>query len=217
MSITTIPEVSATVTDATHWNDIKTGIVGDLVPRTAGVATDLAGDLGTEDYPFKKAEIASGYMDNGEIISIYDYNGLVPAPQGYMLCDGRQITEDAYDTEHGEGSWAEYIGSSVLENRYLPNLDDKYLCGETGATQDGTVALTYEGVSGNTVNFSHNHGGANNTGQEAQQNNGHVSTTGTPASGSQIGHTHTFTIASTSQNKSIRPLSVVAKAYMRII
>jgi hypothetical protein len=74
-----------------------------------------------------------------------------------MLCDGRQITQANYNTEHGADTWTTFIGSSPLTNKYLPNLTGKYLVGDTVTSQDGTSTITSVGWTANTANLSHRH------------------------------------------------------------
>lgn len=142
------------------FNLLKRVLSGALVPRnTSGIATDLSGDLGTESLRYKKAFIASGYFSAGDIKPHHSFDGLVGPGQGWMLMDGREINEENYDAEHGEGSWETFIGSSPLEGLLLPDTrNDTYLAGSEQTTADGESAIPQ--VGSNTHSHSipnHNH------------------------------------------------------------
>lgn len=144
--------------DADWWNVIKDALSGDLLPRNAsGVATDLAGSLGTETFQFLKALIASGHWVPGDIKVIHPYNGDALPGQGWMLCDGRTINESNYDIEHGAGSWDIYVGSSVLDGKKLPGMTNRYAVGVDATTQDGSGTITPVGNAGNVANLEHHH------------------------------------------------------------
>jgi hypothetical protein len=200
-------------------NLIRSVLIGDIVPRNAnGIADDELGQLGTEDYFFKSYAIAVGDLGPGDIEFIYDYDGTVTPLQGWMLCDGRVINESNYNTEHGAGSWDTYIVSSVLENKYLPNLTSKYLrSNSTTATQAGTSAITAIGNASNQINLQHNHSSpvtsGNNDATYTGTNRGDAIKT-IPANT----HTHDLTIPNAlSTTQDIKPESLVCKVYMRII
>lgn len=143
---------------ATHPNVIRSALCGDLVPRNAsGIATALAGSLGSTTYPFLKASIASGGWILGDIKMHHTYNGAAPIGHGWMLCDGRQITEALYNTEHGASTFATYVGSTALLNKYLPNFTSKYPVGKATTPQDGSIAITFVGNASSTINIQHTH------------------------------------------------------------
>lgn len=140
------------------WFEIfNSALDGDLVPRTSGVATTLAGMLGTAALAWKRAHITTGYWKLGDIKAHHSYNGAFPAGEGWMLCDGRQITVATYEAEHGVGTWATYIGSTAASGLYLPvGTGSTFLCGVAQTTQTGSSAVAQIGA--NTINLTHSHG-----------------------------------------------------------
>lgn len=139
-------------------NQYKTSLGEDLVPRnTSGVPTTNAGNLGTSTYAWKKAEITTGYWTCGDVKMFHDFNGAVSPGQGWMKCNGDTVTEANYDAIHGAGSWSTYIGSSPLDGKNLPAMDNKVPVGKDTTPQDGSSAITYEGNSSHQVNTSHRH------------------------------------------------------------
>lgn len=96
----------------------------------------------------------------GDMKQFHSYNGLLSPGQGWMLCDGRQITETNYNTEHGAGSYATFISPLIngsLVNKFLPAMDNKFAVGKNSTPQDGSIALTFEGNASHEVNLSHSH------------------------------------------------------------
>lgn len=129
-----------------------------LVPRNASsVVTNNGGTLGEAALAWKRAYISAGYWDVGDIKAHHSYNGAAPVGQGWFKCDGSVINEANYNTLHGAGSWAIYVGSSVLDGKYSPDLMSKYLTFAATTTQTGSSAITSVGSSGNTVNLAHGH------------------------------------------------------------
>jgi microcystin-dependent protein len=135
------------------------------------VVTSLAGSLGNTLYKWSAGYIEQiflddsngvelrdrGYWQVGDIKIHHSYNGAAGPGHGWMLCDGRQITEAAYNTEHGSGTWSTYIGSSALTNKYLPNMTGKYPVGKATTPQDGSVAITGVGNASHQVDLQHTH------------------------------------------------------------
>lgn len=153
-----IAQIVTSIVQRAHVNDIRSALYQDLVPRDAsGTTTSLGGNIGTATYQWLKARIASGYWQAGDIKIHHTYNGAVGIGEGWMLMDGRQITQANYDTEHGSGHWATYVGSSTLVNKYLPNMSAKYTVGAATTTQDGSIAITFSGNASNQVNLQHTH------------------------------------------------------------
>lgn len=155
------------VADAVDVQQLIDAGKGDLVPRNSlGVATANAGDLGTSTYPFKKAEITTGYFVPGDLKFFHDFDGLLTPGQGWMKCNGDIVNETNYDAIHGAGSWAAYIGSSPLNGKNLPDCNDKYLVGSDTTTQDGASPITTVGNASHSITTSnhthttpnHNHG-----------------------------------------------------------
>lgn len=219
MTIVDIPTVTADKTDESNFNNIQSGVTGDIYPRVAGLATDKGADLGSETYKWLGAEIISGYLTAGIMIPWYDYAGLLSVPQGWMLCDGSQVTKSAYDSQHASGDWDLYVSSSQFEELYLPNMNAVYLKGTTGATQSGSAPITTAGNSGHVINLSHDHGGSVNLGS---LNADRSVTDGSDQSyidaGAGGAHTHTATInPDLTSNISIKPQSQKAKFLIRIV
>ena len=150
--------------DQNWFNTIKSILAVDLFPRTiSGVVTTLVGSLGSATFQWlniysRKAEIDTGYWNAGDIKSHLTYNNLVPVGQGWMLCNGQIINETNYNSTHGAGSWATYIGTSLLDGKYTPDMDERYLRGEGTTSQTGVGAYTYQGNAGNTIDIQHSHG-----------------------------------------------------------
>jgi len=147
--------VTAVVSDV---NQYFTAITGDLLPRnSSGVVTNIMGSLGSTTYKWLKLHVESGYWSIGDVKYFHSYNGLLTASQGWMKCDGRLINEANYNTEHGAGSWASYIGSSAIDGKYLPDMGGRYLTGAASTTQDGSIAFTYTGNAGSQIDIAHTH------------------------------------------------------------
>lgn len=208
--------------DETWFNRIKSALVGVFVPRTSlGVPEAEIGSVGTETYRWKKAFISSGHLFLGAIKMKYRYTSVsVPIDKGWMLCDGRIITEANYDAEHGAGSWVSHgVAASSIAGKYLPNFDAKYLRGVLGdatQTQDGNSAITTVGAA--SVSVGHTHSGGTMT--SSQSNNatpsllsvGDLSLIGVLAS-----HTHNVTIDSHVQTVTLGPKAIEMNLYMRVI
>lgn len=161
------------VAEAAAVQQVIDSLKGDLVPRNAsGVATANAGEVGTETYPMKKANVTTGYLFAGLILPMHTYNGLLTPGQGWYPCDGTIINETNYDAIHGAGSWDEFIVSSLLDGKYTANLSAKYLTGASTTSQTGVGAFTYVGNASNNNNAPththsspvHNHTFTSNTG-----------------------------------------------------
>ncbi len=154
----TLSVETGAVIQRTHINKFQTALVGDLVPRnTSGVATTNAGSIGTTTYYWLKAFVESGYWAAGDIKLHHSYNATQGPGHGWMLADGRVVSQANYDTEHGSGAWATYIGSSPLDGKYLPDFTGRYPVGAATTTQAGGSAITAVGVSGNVLDMEHNH------------------------------------------------------------
>lgn len=146
------------VMDDDWLNAMKAAICGDVVPRASGgTPTDEGGSLGPTSYQFLKAFIAQGYWDVGDFKLHHSYNGTVSAGEGWMLCDGRTISQANYDTEHGASHWATYVGSSPLNGLKLPNFTGRYPIGAATTPQDGSGTITPTGNTSHQVNLQHRH------------------------------------------------------------
>jgi hypothetical protein len=160
MGSDTIPDrANGNIIDEDWFDVIQRALKGDLIPRnSSGVAEDIAGSLGSATYWWKKAFIKSGYWTIGDYKFHQDYNGLCTPGQGWMLVDGRIINQANYDAEHGAGSWAIYVGSTILDGRYLDNAVGCYAVGvDLSPAQDGTIAFTHVGNTSHQVNLAHTH------------------------------------------------------------
>jgi hypothetical protein len=100
----------------------------------------------------------STYTPLGTIVWVYDFNGLIATPEGYMLCSGTTVSQENYDVQHAarSGTWAVEVGSSPLAGRHLPNLVDRYLT-HGAATQSGFSEITSKGAASNLLDINHTH------------------------------------------------------------
>lgn len=145
------------LSDAAWLNLFKAALSESLLPRnSSGVVTSLAGNIGNSAYQWLKAYIMTGFWSAGDIKMHHSFNSEQGPGHGWMLCDGRVISEAAYNTEHGAGSWATYIGTSPLNGKYLPDFNGMIAIGKDTTTQAGSIAIT--GVSGiDTTATDHAH------------------------------------------------------------
>lgn len=159
MSLKTIVRrINGLYIDDSWFNDFRLAMTGDLVPRDSTGAPNSAGSaLGSATLQFLKAYINLGHFKVGDVKIHHSFNGATPIGNGWMLCDGRQITQANYDTEHGAGTWATYVGSSPILNKYLPNQANRYAIGTGNTTQDGSAALTPVGLANHTQTVSLDH------------------------------------------------------------
>lgn len=220
---------NGTAIDQLWFNSIQQALGADVFPRdTGGNVADVPGSLGSSTYRWLKAFIASGYWTLGDYKYHNTYNGAAPVDQGWMLCDGRQITQANYDTEHGAGSWATYIGTSPLLNKYLPGGAGKYLVGSATTPQDGTAPITTVGNAGNVANLSHSHTVNSHTHDMGNHThtlpNGTIIGVGAGALDPTTGGPSTNLTGATSPGTdsqlgtaNIQPESIQAQLYMRII
>ncbi len=218
------------------FNTFNLALELDQVPRnSSGVATDIAGGLGQSALRFLKAFIASGYWVAGDMKIHHSYNGAAPPGEGWMLCDGRIISQANYDTEHGSGHWTTFIGSSPLNTLYLPDFtNNSYPTGAATTPQTGTTTISRIGNNSNVTNLSHSHtvahshslsahthaasahAGTSIQGYNAGNLGAGYATTDGPSTDATSTDTPTTNIAlGTSQN--IQPDSIVVQYYMRII
>ena len=144
------------VIDDDWFNSIRAALLVDLVSRTSGgvVTADIA-ELGRALYRWKQAFVAEGYFALGDFKLHHSYNGILKVGQGWMLCDGREITEANYNLEHSSGDWATYIGTSPLAGKYLPDIRNRLMSGVAETTQDGARPITTVGSA--SLNVEHKH------------------------------------------------------------
>lgn len=150
-------ETHSGVIDETWYDTLTAALSENLVPRADGVPQTLSATLGSATYPFRRLQEASGGFRPGDFKSRHSYGGILPVSDGWMLCDGRQITKATYDAEHGAGSWDAHIVGTPFEDKYLPNFVGKYSRGKAATNQNGDVALTSVGNQGNIKSLLHNH------------------------------------------------------------
>lgn len=104
----------------------------------------------------KLAVLARGVT--GEVKMFHTFNGTLSVPRGWMICNGDQVVEAAYNAIHGAGAYAaDGIASSTILNKHLPNATSKYPVGVVATTQSGASAITYVGNTSNQINIQHNH------------------------------------------------------------
>lgn len=153
--------VDGTPIPAADNNALVAALKQDLVPRNnSAVAEANAGNLGTNTYPWDRANISTGYFVCGDVKMFNDYNGLLSPGHGWMKMNGDIVNEANYDAIHGAGAWDEFIGSSPLDGKYLPNMNDKVPVGKADTDQAGGVAITFEGNANHQVSSSnHTHTG----------------------------------------------------------
>jgi hypothetical protein len=223
------------VMTAAWWNVFQSALAGDIVPRDGtATAADLAGSLGSATYPWQRMQIKSGHFRLGDVKFRHSFNGLLTVGEGWMLCDGRQITQANYDAEHGAGAWAAHVVSSPLLNKYLPNLIGRYAVGKAATSQDGSAAITNVGNPSSIVSLQHSHRWYQNNGAGASDQtfdssgNARSVARGTAKNAnvggvlaySQTG-TASFPTAYTDMrlgsSVSIQPESIEVQPYMRII
>lgn len=225
MSIVSIPEKTTNPSDESDFNNLSSAICADIYPRDAnGDATSSAGELGTATYPWLSAAVKNGYLAPGVIIPWYDYAGLLDLPQGYMICNGSQITKDNYNEQHKTSVddttdyWAQYVGSSELENLYLPGGEARYLMGSTSTLPTGQTTIPEEGAAGSVVSLAHNHGSPVTTGTSPNLlfgNDGGVASTYYSLTNS---HTHTFAVPTAlTLGIIVEPVSIDVKFLLRIV
>lgn len=158
---------NTTKIDASNIQDsgVTAQKIADGAITNSKLATDAVTNVKILDSTIEKTKLSlvaqSFLFKPGMIIPFHKYGSLFTSPgQGWMLCDGRQITSANYDAEHGAGSYDTYISPLIngsLVNRYLPNMADRYLVGNTSLAQDGSVAFTYEGNASHQINLAHTH------------------------------------------------------------
>lgn len=207
MGNNTIPvRANSQVIDETWFNILISVMSGDLTPRLGNAASANAGSLGNPALPFLRAAISAGYWAAGDYKYHNSYNGLCPAGEGWMLCDGRQITLANYDAEHGAGHFATFItgagGGTPILNKFLPNFSTaqgRYAVGSPTTPQDGSIAITPVGNTAHSAPIAFGAGTAINTSTAVPTVPVTVNT--------QLGN----------HNNNIQPDSIAVQVYMRII
>lgn len=220
------------IIDESWFNAITRLLLDYVVPRNSadGSTLDLAGSLGTPVLRWVKAFVSEGHWSVGDYKMHHSYNGAVGPGEGWMLCDGRVISEANYDTEHGAGSWDTYIGTSPLDGKYLPDFDDRYFLGKATTTQDGSGAITAVGNLNSRLDMTHIHkafeSNAANTNDQVWDSAGSLVTMSKAAAKSgatthyladDSGGADMYTQDNTAAGIDIRPDSIEVQIYMRII
>lgn len=96
--------------------------------------------------------------DIGEIKLHHTFNGAVPVGRTWMICNGDIVNQTNYDALHGSGAYVrDCVASSPINGKYLPNMVDKFPIGSANTSQNGSSAITSEGLTGHTLNTTHNH------------------------------------------------------------
>ena len=235
--------VAGTLADADEANANFNNHRGTLLPIAESTATSLDDtyDLGTSTKRWstiysKKIITNIGQWQVGNIKQRYSYNNTVPVEQGWMLCDGRQVTIANYDAEHSSGSWTTYIGSSVgaspIANLYLPQLCNNYLpIGASATSEAGTSALSTFGLVSTNNNITiaaHSHTYSidhiHNTlpSDAVPHNHGILDTSVHPVDSLYVGNrSYTSGLTTTSESAArtidVLPASSKVQYYMRII
>lgn len=128
---------------------VTTSKIDDLAVTTAKLA---AGSVTAA----KLASLALGVV--GEVKMFYDFAGTLSIPRGWMIENGDQVTEAAYNAIHGAGAYAaDGISASPLLNKHLPDMQNKFAKGITATAQNGSVAITASGNASHTINILHDH------------------------------------------------------------
>lgn len=211
------PRTDPTVINGTWFNVLKDALCSHVVPRNAnGEPEANAGSLGDGAHRWLKLCRASGGPYLGQIIWVYDYNGIVEVPEGFMLCNGRFIIDTEYNAEHPGSGWAKYVGSTPLEWRRLPNLIGRYFSSNSlNQTVPGeTASIPSVGSNALMLEHAHHSAGTNPAPPNAGNNGQDPVPMGVPP-----GHVHTVNIltALDGGNVNIQPESLAARPYMRII
>jgi len=214
MGTETIPDRKRRHTIQKSWlNNFRDVLSGNFIGRylNGEVRADYA-RLGNQTYKWKRANIYIGHLQLGSVLPFYDYAGVFAVPQGWMLCDGSIINETNYDSQHNTGDWDEYIVSTALSGKYLPNMNAKFIASTGDSLATGAAPIA--SVGSHTFNASHDHTGSTNTGISAS------SIFFTPAGTRNIpnlSHTHTVSIPSDlSATLNKEPEYILTKFIMRI-
>ena len=156
---TFVTQVNGTpITADTAINQIKAAIINNIAPRnSSGIPEDYSGELGTSTHSWLEAFIASGYWNAGDIKPHHSYDGLVSVGQGWYPCDGTIINEANYNSIHGVGSWAAYIGTSSLDGKYSPDIDNRLLVGAAATSESGSTPIATTGNTSHQIDISHLH------------------------------------------------------------
>jgi hypothetical protein len=212
-----ISRVNGQVIDETWFARMKRAITGVFVPRdvTTLDASDEAGSLGSSTYRFNRAHITSGYLSVGMMKYKYVYTSISPVLEaGWMLCDGRVVSEANYNTEHGANTWASEVVSSPINGLRLPDFNNRYMRGVNGSTQSGASPIT--SVGNGSLSISHAHGTNYTTGapNNAGVSRGSIAGVTNFSDGT---HSHTFTLTTQDPGGGLDPQYVLLKVYMRVI
>lgn len=146
------------VIDSDWFDRFRQVLMGDVVPRNDfGVAESVKASLGEEAYQWLRAFIQEGYWEAGDIKKHHSFGGIVGPGHGWMLCDGRLVNQTTYDSEHGAGSWAQFVVASPLDGKYLPNFPGRYPVGAATTPATGVTAIPAVGNAGHQITIEHLH------------------------------------------------------------
>lgn len=128
---------------------VTTGKINDLAVTTGKIAANAV----------TRAKVAViDQIPAGSVMQFHTFNGAVSIPRGWMIMNGNVVNETNYNAIHGAGAYTtDGVASSALLSKNLPNMTSRYPVGVAATTQDGSIAITAVGNSGNTVNLQHTH------------------------------------------------------------
>jgi hypothetical protein len=128
---------------------VTTAKINDLAVTTGKIAANAV----------TRAKVAViDQIPAGSIMQFHTFNGAVSIPRGWMIMNGNVVNEANYNAIHGAGTYTtDGVASSALLSKNLPNMTSRYPVGVAATTQNGSVAITAVGNSGNTVNLQHSH------------------------------------------------------------
>jgi len=151
--------------DNVQW--INDGYITSTMIAAGAVGTDQLADASIPTSKLQDASVTSvklsasvsgGLSPVGATTMFHTFNGTLSVPRGWMILNGNIVNSTNYDAIHGAGAWAIDGGSSSsLSGKYLPDMTSRFPIGVASTSQDGSVAITAVGNSGNTVNLSHHH------------------------------------------------------------
>ncbi len=159
MGTNTIPaRTDSTTIFAAHVNAFRTALNGDYVPRNvSGVAENEAGSLGTPTLRWLRSHVRTGHFFTGQVIQFHDFGGALTPGQGWMKCNGDIVNLANYDALHGAGSWVQFIGTSPIDLKNLPDFNNRYAIGNNATAQDGSSPITKVGNTAHQVDLTHSH------------------------------------------------------------
>ena len=105
-----------------------------------------------------KTNPVAGFLPAGAVEMFHSYGGAVSYPRGWMLCNGNVVNEANYDAIHGAGAYdADSVAASPLNNKTLPDMDNRYAVGVSATVKDGSIEITAVGNEDHQIDLSHTH------------------------------------------------------------